>query len=218
MVAQKDNEISKIDNMLSKIKNVIFDIGGVLVDLDMERCLDAFNAIGFADAKDMVSCYHPMAFFGAMERGEITTNEFCDEIRRTSGADLSNDQICSAYRELLVGIPIEKLRLMKSLRDRGIKVYALSNISELLMKRVFEFLESDSLSANDYFDEMFLSYKMGVMKPNSKIFEMLIEKSGVDPSETLFIDDGEKNIEAAREFGLQVYLAEAKEDFIHLFI
>lgn len=210
-------QISKIIDMLSNIKNIIFDIGGVLVDLDMERCLEAFNAIGFADAKNMVSCYHPNAFFGALERGEITTDEFCAEIRRESGLELSNEEICSAYRTLLVGIPVEKLRLMKSLRDRGFKVYALSNISELLMSRIIEFLESDSLTADDYFDQMFLSYQMGVMKPNPKIYEMLIEKSGVIPQQTLFIDDGEKNIAAAREFGLQVYLAEVKEDFTHLF-
>ncbi len=203
--------------MLSNIKNIIFDIGGVLVDLDLERCLESFKAIGFEDAKSMVSCYHPASFFGAMERGEITIDQFCDEIRKASGVNMTNEQISAAYSSLLVEIPIEKLRLIKSLRDRGFKIYALSNISELLMNYVLKFFEADSLSADDYFDKMFLSYQMGVMKPDPKIYELLISQSGIDPSQTLFIDDAEKNITAAREFGLQVYLASAKEDFSHLF-
>lgn len=203
--------------MLSNIKSIIFDIGGVLVDLNFDRCIDSFNAIGFKDAKDMVSCYHPAAFFGEMERGEITTDQFLNEIRKASGQELSNDAIRSAYGSLLSGIPIDKLRLIKSLRDRGYKIYALSNISELLMVPISKYFEADSLTMDDYFDKMYLSYQMGVMKPNPKIYEMLIADSGITPSQTLFIDDGEKNIAAAREFGLQVYLAEAGEDFSHLF-
>ncbi|MFI3289776.1 MAG: HAD family phosphatase [Rikenellaceae bacterium] len=183
----------------------------------MERCLEAFAAIGYEDAKDMVSCYHPNAFFGALERGEISVDEFCCEIRKASGLELTNDEIAKAYGALLVGIPVEKLRMIKSLRDRGFKIYALSNISEILIEPVLRFMEADSLKVDDYFDHMFLSYQMGVMKPDPKIYEMLISQSGVDPAQTLFIDDAEKNIVAAREFGLQVYLAEAREDLNHLF-
>lgn len=41
----------------------------------------------------------------------------------------------------------------------------------------------------------------------------MIAHSGMDPHKTLFIDDSEKNIEAARQLGFQVYLAQAREDF-----
>ncbi|MFI3247847.1 MAG: HAD family phosphatase [Rikenellaceae bacterium] len=203
--------------MLSNIKCIIFDIGGVLVDLDLERCLESFRSIGFEDARNMVSCYHPASFFGSLERGEISIDEFCSQIRNASGVAMTNEEIIAAYSSLLVGIPVEKLRLMKSLRDRGFRVYALSNISALLMMPIQKFLGADSLSADDYFDKMFLSYQMGVMKPDSKIYEMVIAELDVDPKQMLFIDDSKSNIAAAREFGIQVYLAEAREDFTHLF-
>ncbi len=203
--------------MLSKIKNIVFDIGGVLVDLDLPRCLNAFGEIGFEGAKDLVSCYHPQDFFGALERGEITIHEFCSRIREISGGDFTDDEICGAYTSLLVAIPIAKLRLMESLRKRGFRVYALSNMSPVMMKRVRELFEADGHVMEDYFDDMFISCEMGVMKPDPQIYDMLLGKTGAVPSETLFIDDGERNIAAGREKGLMVYLAKERENFAHLF-
>lgn len=205
--------------MLSKVKTIIFDIGGVLVDLDFERCIESFRALGVEGAENLVSCYHPVEFFGELERGEIDTAEFYNRMREWSGMPtLSDDEICRAYRSLLVGIPVEKLRMIKSLRERGFQVLALSNINEVMLPPIFDFFKADSLEVNDYFDHLYLSFEMGVMKPNRRIYEMLIEESGIVPSESLFIDDGIHNIEAAREMGMQVYLATAREDFSHLFV
>lgn len=205
--------------MLSRIKTIIFDIGGVLVDLDFERCIDAFRELGIEGAEQMVSCYHPAEFFGELERGEINTAEFCCRLRDMAGMpELSDEAICAAYRTLILGIPVEKLRMIKSLRDRGFQILALSNINEVMLPRIFEFFRADSLEATDYFDKMYLSFEMGVMKPSKKIYEMVIEGSNLDPKETLFIDDGVQNVEAAREMGMQIYLATAREDFLHLFV
>ncbi len=203
--------------MLKGIKNVIFDIGGVLVDLDINRCVDTFEKIGFKGAEKLVSCYHPQAIFGALERGEVSVAEFCDEIRRMAGCELSNDDICKAYCSLLKTIPIEKLQLLKRLKEEGYKIYALSNMSEVMFPVVLHLFEADGLSAEYYFEDMFISYQLGVMKPTPRIYEIIMERSGVDPRETLFIDDAEKNVAAAREFGFMVYLAEAEEDFGHIF-
>ncbi len=203
--------------MLKGIKSVIFDIGGVLVDLDIDRCIDSFEKIGFRGAERLVSCYHPQAIFGALERGEVSIDEFCDEIRHEAACDLSNEAICRAYCSLLIGIPIEKLRLLKRLKESGYKLYALSNMSEVMLPEVLKMFEADGMTAEYYFDDMFISYQLGVMKPTPRIYEIILERTGVNPSEMLFIDDAEKNIAAAREFGMMVYLAEARENFDHLF-
>ncbi|MFI3269157.1 MAG: HAD family phosphatase [Rikenellaceae bacterium] len=203
--------------ILKGIKAVIFDLGGVVLDLDYDRCIRSFEEIGFEGAQRYVSCYHPMEIFGALERGEVSTEEFCDELRKMSGKTMSNEEIFWAYQAILIDIPVKKLRDMISLRERGYRVYALSNMSQVMLPRVEELFECDGLKMGDYFDEIFISSQMGLMKPDRRIYETVIERTGLEPQQMLFIDDGEKNITAARELGFMVYLAEAREDFGHLF-
>ncbi|MFI3320465.1 MAG: HAD family phosphatase [Rikenellaceae bacterium] len=203
--------------MLKGIKNIIFDLGGVLVDLDRDRCVRSFTEIGFAQAEKLIDFYYPAAFFNDLERGAIGVEEVCDIIREQAGVYISNEDICMAYSNFLVGIPVEKLRLIKSLRDRGYRIYALSNINPIVMPKVYEFFKSDGLSVEDYFDKMYLSYEMKCVKPHREIFDKLILDSGVDVKETLFLDDGLKNVEMGREVGFAVYMPEARESFSHLF-
>ncbi|MFR9640798.1 MAG: HAD family phosphatase [Rikenellaceae bacterium] len=203
--------------MLSNIKNIIFDIGGVLIDLDREHCVESFKKIGFAEAERLIDLYHPAAMFNDLERGKISLEEVCDMIRERSGATMSNEQISQAYSSFLSSLPVEKLRLIASIRDRGFKTYALSNINPLVMDRVEELFEGDGHPMSYYFDKAYLSYQMKALKPEREIYELLIADSGISPEQTLFIDDSEKNIAMGREMGLQVYLAQGKEDFSHLF-
>ncbi|MFR9588100.1 MAG: HAD family phosphatase [Rikenellaceae bacterium] len=204
-------------NFSSKINTIIFDIGGVLVDLDYPACMDAFKAIGFHGADKLISCYHPSGIVGELERGEISKEQLCDKMREMAGVDMTNEQITEAYGALVVGIPVEKLRLMAKLKSAGYRILALSNINEMVLPRVLSFFEADGKCAADYFDEMYLSFQMGSMKPERKIYELLISDSGIEPNEAFFIDDSEKNIEVGRDFGLNVYLAEAKEDLNPIF-
>lgn len=204
--------------MLSSIKNIIFDLGGVVIDLDRQRCVDSFTRIGFPQADDLIDFYHPADFFQRLERGEISIPELCDIIRsQASSTDISDEDICQAYSDFLVGIPLFKLRLIESLRERGFKLYALSNINDIVMPKVRELFAADGRAMEDYFDKLYLSFEMGVLKPDPEIYQKLIEDSGIDPSQTLFIDDSERNVAVGKEFGLNVYLAEAHEDYSHLF-
>ncbi len=204
--------------MLKDIKNIIFDIGGVLMDLDKGLCIKSFEEIGFPQAAKLIDLYHPAEFFNKLERGEITAQECCDIIRDLAGnPQITNEQIQQAYSSFLVGIPVAKLRLIKSLRDRGYKIYALSNINEILISRVLECFEADGLTSSDYFDHMYLSHEMKMLKPDREIYDALIAHSGVVPSQTLFLDDSLNNVNAGREVGFEVYMPQPHEDFSFLF-
>ncbi len=203
--------------MNKEIEVIVFDIGGVLIDLNFDRCVESFRALGFEGAKDMVSCYHPAAFFGELERGELTPSEFFDKIREAAGVYISDEDIVAAHSSILESIPLAKLRLLERLRERGYRLYTLSNMSAVLIGKVKELMAADSRTSDYYFDHMFLSYEMGMMKPTAEIYDKMIEQIGVSPDKILFIDDGVKNVEAARERGIQTYLAAAEEDFSHIF-
>lgn len=56
-------------------------------------------------------------------------------------------------------------------------------------------------SLDDYFDSLYLSYRLGVMKPDPKFFQIVLENEHILPEESLFIDDGLRNIEVADRLG-----------------
>ena len=203
----------------SSIKNIVFDIGGVLVDLDKDICVNSFKAIGFERAESIIDYYSPAEFFKQLELGNIDTKEVCQCIRREANNDnIADIDIVNAYRSFLVSLPIYKLRLIKSLKDAGYMIYALSNINEVVMPLLTDdFFRQDGLTMDDYFHKSYLSYQMGALKPTPEIYQMMIDDSGMVPSETLFIDDSVANINTAQELGFNVYLAAAQEDFSHIF-
>ena len=66
---------------------------------------------------------------------------------------------------------------------------------------------------SDYFDKLYLSYQIGVTKPDRQIFDFLIADTDILPSESLFIDDGAGNVQAARQLGFQTYCPRNGEDW-----
>ena len=94
-------------------------------------------------------------------------------------------------------------------------VYLLSNTNPIIQEgwaRTSEFTPAGR-PIGAYFDKMYTSYEVGVTKPDPKIFEYMIRDSGLNPSETLFVDDGKSNIEIARQLGFETYQPENGEDW-----
>jgi putative hydrolase of the HAD superfamily len=98
--------------------------------------------------------------------------------------------------------------LVRKLRREGIKAAICSNNFperiEGLNKR-FDFLKD--------FDVVVLSYEVGALKPERKIYEELIGRSGVKPEEILYSDDRQDVIKAAKSLGINVFFYEKFEDF-----
>ena len=204
--------------MFSHIKTVIFDIGGVLVDLYRDQCIEAFRRIGYPQAEEMIGLYCPSDTFMKLERGEMSGEELTEFIRQDSGNPaITYNDVRDAYVAFLGEIPIEKLRMIRRLREAGYKTLALSNINEFVMPHLREVLfRADGLTMEDYFDHAFLSYEMKLLKPDPAIFEALIRESGINPEEALFIDDSLVNTETARKLGFSVYCPGPYEDFTPL--
>ena len=187
---------------MEKIKNVVFDLGGVLVDLDLNRCIAAFRTLGMDAVAELINPYYPAEMIGRLEHGDITFHEACEEMRRLSGTpDVPDERIAWAYGEFLVTIPVTKLRQIEALRRRGIRTYVLSNNNPASMEFVRRMFTADGHDMEYYFDAVYLSYRMHELKPSEAIFRKMIAASGLEPAETLFIDDGRKNVDAAQALG-----------------
>ena len=181
------------------IDSVVFDLGGVLIDWNprylfrtmfddeesMERfltevCSQEWNAQQdagrpWAEAVSLLVAEHP---------------EFETEIR--------------AYYERwgdMLGGPIsETVDVLAELRQTGVRLFALSNWSSETFALARQQPEYGFL---DWFEAIVISGDFGFAKPDPRIFGHLIDRFGLDPSRTLFIDDAPANIDAATALGLR---------------
>ncbi|MBE6177494.1 MAG: HAD family phosphatase [Rikenellaceae bacterium] len=204
--------------MLQNIKQVIFDLGGVIVDLEMERVRECFRQIGMPRMAALMDPCYPAEVNERMERGEITWEEACDEMRRIDNRpDVTNEQIEWVYREFLARVDSRKIELIEQLRARGLKLYILSNTNRVAFDAVRRHFAAAGRKIEDCFDGIFLSYEMKLLKPAPEIFQEVIRRMGITPEETLFIDDGARNADAGHAAGFQVYCPPTNGSFAHLF-
>ncbi len=95
-----------------------------------------------------------------------------------------------------IGVNPEMYALVSELKEKGYKVALLSNIDYRLARIVRSF------GLYDEFDPCLLSCEIGIEKPDVRIYEILLEKIGTPAKETLFIDDNEENVAAAKISGI----------------
>ncbi len=185
-----------------KITTLIFDLGGVIVDLDWERCVENFRKIGVSEMDALISTTLQRGFILQYERGEISSEEFRNEVRKYSDMDLTDDEINYAWTSLLVHVPEEKLQLLRELKKKY-RVLMLSNTNELSFDFCEEnFFNKNGFQTDDYFDKCYLSYKMGMNKPDADIFETLLAEENLKAEECLFLDDGIQNVKTARALNI----------------
>ena len=193
--------------MLSKIKNIVFDLGGVICDLEVERVIEAFREIGMPKMAALMDPCYPAEVNERMESGQIGWEEACDEMRRIDNRpEVSNEQIEWVYREFLARVDSSKMVTIDRLRAQGFKTYVLSNTNPVAIEIVRDRVrEATGRELDSYFDGIFLSYQLKILKPSPAIFEKMIALSGMNPQETLFIDDGSRNADTAHKLGFAVY-------------
>lgn len=187
------------------IKNLVFDFGGILVGLDKQRCIAALDSIGAYEISVYVDECRQEDLFHDLEMGYISVPEFCDEVRRKSPrCTATNEEIAWAWGELLTGIPMRKLKKLEGLKS-DYRLFLLSNTNVIHWERsVEEFFRDHEWGIDDFFERLFLSYKMGMVKPQKEIFSTMLEDAGLKAEETLFIDDSSANCEAAASLGINV--------------
>lgn len=202
---------------LKGIKNIVFDFGGVLVDLDRERCISAFENLG-VNVREALGQYVQSGVFSDLELGEIDAEEFCDALRQiASRPDIPDRKIIDAWNEFLVGIPRERLECLAGLK-KNYKLFLLSNTN-----RIHWTLATNDLflyrgrTVDYYFDQVFLSYKMGLAKPDSRIFEQAVKEAKIRPEETLYIDDSAENCAAAAKEGMRTFNSTKAGDWMEIF-
>ncbi|MDR0682197.1 MAG: HAD family phosphatase [Dysgonamonadaceae bacterium] len=203
---------------LTGIRNIVFDLGGVLITLDREKAVRRFKEAGLENAEKLLDPYHQKGIFLELEEGKLSQEEFYEALRKEAGKYISNEAIDSGWFGFLKEVPEYKLDMLEDLRERGYRLYLLSNTNPIVMDwALSSAFSSKGKSLDLYFDKLYLSYQIGCTKPAAKIFEEVFKDSEIIPAETLFIDDGSANIEMGKKLGMKTYQPLNGEDFRPIF-
>lgn len=181
------------------IKNIVFDNGGVIVKYSFETYLDWFNF-----DKPLQQQFNELfksSQWVQLSKGEITSKEF---------EEYAVSVFPQYEKEVKAILDVENLKhlippyqqtldYIDSLRERGYKVFLLSDIVEdtiTYMKQAVDNWE-------EMFDGIVYSCRVGMVKKEGKVFDYLLKKFELVAEETLFVDDTVRNLQEAEKYGIK---------------
>ncbi len=192
-----------------KFKAVIFDFGNVIINIDIPRTFQAFATLTGKRQAVIEKLVSENQLFRRYETGQFTDIEFREIVRQTVGFPLSDTEVDRAWNSLLLDIPQRRIDLLKEIR-RKYPIYLLSNTNNIhieasnsYLKKAFGYRHLDEL-----FDQLFLSYEIGMWKPDTEIYQYVLDEINLKPHEVLFLDDNPHNIQSASALGMQTILVE----------
>ena len=179
-----------------KIKYAIFDVGGVCYPYTLAPLSQYFrNKTSDKNAFDTQNAVKSFDYNPFM-LGQIDFTQFCQDLCNHFNISYSPNiepEINAAMHAGVGPFFAETLTAINNLKQHNITICLLSNALPNLAKTA-------NTLAND--DNIFVSYKLGLLKPNPQIYQKVLQKLNAKPAETIFIDDKPKNVEAANLLGI----------------
>ena len=179
------------------IKNIIFDMGRVLIQFDQDYFIEKIGITGPEDKELLKRNVFYSLEWSRMDRGSLTDEEACQIMCKKLPERLHNAVellTCKWDRPI---VPIEGMAdLVKELKEKGYKIYLLSNAS--LRQRTYW----DKIPGSEYFDGTVISAEEKLVKPQPEIYRLICDRFDLVPSECVFIDDATFNCEGAFYCGI----------------
>ncbi len=179
------------------IRNVIFDLGNVLLSFRPAEYLNTKEYSEEIKTKILNDIFHAPEWI-QLDNGDITISGAIDSIAKRSS--LTKEEIAHIFNlrtDLMVPLD-QNVNLLPELKKRGFRLYFLSNFPI----DIFHEIKTGYYFFN-YFDGGVISAEVRFSKPDSRIYEILIEKYSLIPEESLFIDDLEINVRTAESIGMK---------------
>lgn len=196
---------------MKEIKAILFDAGGVLINLDIEACKTAFKQVlGYDRIDELLDPCHQKGIYGSMEEGKISTEEFRRLILAESRPGSTPEMVDACMAALLASLDEYKAGLLNELAGKY-DLYILSNNNEISWARMSAMLATYGVPPQT-FKGCFISSRMGMLKPDIRIYRKVVADIGLDPSQLLFIDDSMSNVEAAASVGIHSVFYKIGED------
>lgn len=183
-------------NLEEGIRAVVFDLGGVLIDWNPRHL---YRRLFGADVEGMERFLAEVCTQDWNEKQDAGRS-WEEAIAAATALHPQHATLIRAYREcwqeMLGGALTDTVTLLDELRGTGLRLFALTNWSQYTFPyglARFPFLQ--------WFEDIVVSGREGVIKPDPAIFRLLLSRSGLEAGHTVFIDDVLKNVEGARRLG-----------------
>ena len=184
-----------------KVNTLLIDIGEVLVQMNRGVLLDRMQKLTGFSEEEIERRLNSFTDIAVYERGELSTKQFYQRVSQLFEMNISLEGFKKAWSNIFtLGHDQPNLfspQLFQQLSE-CYQMVAVSNTNEMH----FDYLSQAYSVVND-FDEYVLSYQVGCLKPDEKIYQTALEKAGCAPSEALLVDDRLENIQGGERLGIR---------------
>lgn len=184
------------------IRNIIFDLGGVLISLNVQETVQGLAALGikFPDNQGVREKF--MVLLRLFEVGGISPAGFRSKMRGLTPVAFEDEAFDRVWTSMLMDYSPGTIHLLLDLKNKY-RLFLLSNTNVLHVPYFSEKLTAQTgAKMEDIFEKVYYSHVLNMRKPDREIYEYVLKDSGLEPYETLFIDDMEENVLGARELGI----------------
>jgi HAD superfamily hydrolase (TIGR01509 family) len=183
---------------------VVFDLGGVLVEFGGVEAMGRLS--GIEDADELWRKWLTCRWVREFESGRCSEDEFATGVVADWGLPISGDAYLADFSAWIGGPMTRAEQLVRDVKER-VGVACLSNTNSA---------HWDSGAAewplHDLFDHQFLSFRLGMLKPDREIFDHVANALGTDPGRLLFLDDNLLNVEAASAAGWRAFVVRGVDE------
>jgi len=180
------------------LQTVIFDIGRVLVRVDVSRAMQSLAQGISLSPQELWTAIEKDPLWPDWQEGRLTPRDWHLHLAKRLGGSLSFEQFTEAWNRALNPEPIQDNSLFESLR-KDFRLGLLSNTDPIhvaYMEETFDFFRYFPKSTRTY------SCVVGSSKPSPLIFRDALQALRAKAESSVFIDDIEAYVNAARALGL----------------
>ncbi|MCL3779889.1 HAD family phosphatase [Prolixibacteraceae bacterium JC049] len=198
---------------IHKAKNIIFDLGGVLLNLNIHNSLNAFIELGYPPVVHIDELVTHESPFGQLERGELSPTDFIEAVKNMLPNGTTSKQVETAWCAMLLDIPANRVDALKKLKETH-QLYLYSN-TNAIHAQYFEskFFQMYGFELATLFNKVYYSHEVGYRKPSPEGFQRILSENHLIPVDTIFVDDLQPNLDAAKQLGMQTLLIDPKVGF-----
>ncbi|MCC6516245.1 MAG: HAD family phosphatase [Chitinophagales bacterium] len=192
---------------MQKITTLVFDLGAVILNLKSEQ--DWFLQDMFANFEQQQLLHlYQQHFFRDFEKGKITPADFIQQLSFIiNDKSKSEQQIKSYWNSILLDIPMHRLTLLQQLKQKY-RLLLLSNTNHIHVEHIRDYMQNDFGEdiLHTTFDHCYFSQEIGFRKPDREIYEYVMREQQLIPSEILFLDDKNENLQEPQKLGWHTFL------------
>ena len=182
---------------MAPIRTFLFDLGNVLLHFSHDRMWRQLADVCECAVPELQSLTERHDLANEFERGRLSEADFHDRLQELTDSRFGRTAFRTALADIFeLNTPMPEL--LKGLRAGGHRLVLLSNTNETHLAWVRE-----RFDVLEFFDDLVVSFRVGVMKPEPEIYEAALRVIECRPEECFYTDDIMANIHAGREFGLE---------------